>query len=537
MMAPNPDPMNQPSTSFGHAHAVALHHPDKIAMRFEPSGRKLSFGQLESASNQHAHALRAAGLKAGDAVALCYPNAPELLILIGAAARLGLYYTLLPYRASAQDMAYIIDNSQAKLALVATSAPALAELPALLDADRVALFAHALSGADGVPKGLADWQTQVQSQPDTLPDAPVAGREMLYSSGSTGRPKGIRRALPAGAWNSPDMRNVAVARALDLTPASVYLSTSPLYHSAPNRYLQSALSAGALSIVMEHFDAEAALELIDRHRCTHSVWVPTMFQRMLRLEPEIRARWSSASMAHAAHGAAPCPMHVKQAMIDWWGPILDEYYAGTEGLGSTWITSAEWLLHKGSVGRPRDCRVHILDEQGVEQPADTTGTVYFESSVGEFSYWNDPQKTQAVLSPQGWRTFGDIGHVDADGYLYLTDRRDFMVISGGVNLYPQEIEHAMLEHPAVVDVAAFGVPDDDLGEKLVAVVQLDPTHSPTSALLDDLQTFCQTRLGRIKAPKQIAVMAQLPRLETGKLHKKRLQADWLKGTLSSSAPA
>ena len=522
--------MNQTSTSFGHSHAVALCHPDKIALRFEPSGRELSFGQLERESNRHAHALRAAGLKKGDAVALCYPNAPELLILIGAASRLGLYFTLLPYRSSAKDLAYIVDNSGARIALIATSAPALAELPALLNADRVALYAHALPGSDSVPEGLTDWQTQAQDQPDTLPDAPVAGREMLYSSGSTGHPKGIRRALPEGAWNSPDMRNIALARALNLTSDSVYLSTSPLYHSAPNRYLQTALSAGALSVVMERFDAEAALQLIDRYRCTHSVWVPTMFQRMLRLEPQVRSRWSTASMTHAAHGAAPCPVHVKQAMIDWWGPIVDEYYAGTEGLGSTWISSAEWLLHKGSVGRPRDCRVHILDEQGVEQPADVTGTVYFES-VGEFSYWNDPQKTKKVFSPQGWRTFGDIGHVDADGYLYLTDRRDFMVISGGVNLYPQEIEHALLEHPAVVDVAAFGVPDEDLGEKLVAVVQLDPTRGTVNDLLDELHAFCQARLGRIKTPKQIAVMAQLPRLETGKLHKKRLQADWLKGIL------
>ncbi len=527
--------MNKISSSFGHAHAVAQSHPDKIALRFEPSGRTLSFGQLERESNRHAHALRAAGLKPGEAVALCYPNSPELLILIGAAARLGLYYTLLPYRGSAKDLAYIITNSGARVALVATNAPALANLPALLDLNTVALQAHTLPGSAPIPEGFDDWQAKVKAHPDTLPDNPAQGREMLYSSGSTGRPKGIRKPLPDGMWNSPDMRNVLLARASEMTSESVYLSTSPLYHSAPNRYQQAALSVGALSVVMENFDPEQALRLIDREHCTHSLWVPTMFQRMLRLEPSVRSRWSMASMTHAVHGAAPCPIHVKQAMIDWWGPVLYEYYAGTEGLGSTWISTPEWLTHKGSVGCPRDCRVHILDEHGIELPIGTTGTVYFES-LGDFSYWKDPQKTQEVISPQGWRTFGDVGHVDAEGYLYLTDRRDFMVISGGVNLYPQEIESALLEHPAVVDAAAFGVPDEDLGEKMVAVVQLDPAH-PASAtpLLDEIKAFSLQRLGHIKAPKQIAVIPLLPRLETGKLHKKRLQADWLAHNIASSS--
>lgn len=520
-----------------HIHHAAAAFADKTALLFLPGGRSLRYGELERAANRTAHALRSAGLQPGDAVAICLPNSPELMIAIAAAQRIGVYFTLLPSAGSATDLAYIVRDSAARCLLAGAGVPALRELCLLL-AQEPAVPVHVqdvpATAAEPLHPGHA-WDQRVQAQPDTLPDDPRPGREMLYSSGSTGRPKGVRKPMFHGRWDASDPRDVALSRRLDLGHDSVYLSTSPLYHSAPHRFLMAALGRGATCIVMERFDAEAALQYIERYACTHSLWVPTMFQRMLRLDAATRARYRMASMRYAAHGAAPCAIHVKEAMIAWWGPVLYEYYSGTEGVGTTWIDSHEWLAHKGSVGRPQNCAVHVLDGQGRELPLGQTGTIYFDSP-GEFSYWNDPQKTQAATSPQGWRTFGDIGHVDAQGYLYLTDRRDFMLISGGVNIYPQEVEDALLEHPAIADVAAFGVPDDDLGERLVAVVQLEPGFAPSPAQEQALQAYCRERVGRIKTPKQTLFVTAFPRLETGKLHKKRLREQFLRGELGPAVP-
>lgn len=510
-----------------HAHHVAAAHPDKIALWFMPSGRRLSYGELEKGANRNAHAMRALGLQPGELVAICLPNGPELMQAVNGAMRIGLYFTLLPTRGAAKDLAYIVRDSGARAVIAGAATGALDGLREALAEPSPRTVPLYVQGA-GLP-GCGSWDRLLAAQADTLPEACLPGREMLYSSGSTGRPKGVRKPMFTDAWDVPDPRNVALARALDLDGSATYLSTSPLYHSAPLRQLLAALDSGATSVVMERFDAESALQLIEQFRCTHSLWVPTMFQRMLRLDEAVKRRYSMASMTHAVHGAAPCPVHVKEAMIAWWGEVFYEYYSGTEGIGATWIDTAEWLRHKGSVGRPQQCVVHILDEKGVEVPPGTPGLVFFESQA-EFRYWNDPDKTRASISPQGWKTFGDIGYVDAEGYLYLTDRRDFMLISGGVNIYPQEIEHGLLEHAAVADVAAFGVPDDDLGERLVAIVQLEPSHTPSSALADELTAYCRERMGVIKAPKDIRFLADFPRLETGKLHKKRLREDFLRGT-------
>ncbi len=528
-----------------HIHHVAAACPGKTAMLFVPGGRSVSYGELERAANQTAHAMRAAGLQPGDAVAVCLPNSPELMYAVAGAQRIGVYFILLPFGGSPKDLAYIVRDSGARFVVAGSGIPALAGLRALMaDGQPVPVYVQhtqsaspptsPASGADGQPE--CSWDALLRLQPDTLPDDPRPGREMMYSSGSTGRPKGVRKPMFKGSWDAPDPRNVALTRTLGLRPESVFLSTSPLYHSAPHRYLLAALGRGLTCIVMERFDAERALQCIEQYACTHSLWVPTMFQRMLRLDAATRARYATHAMVHASHGAAPCAVHVKEAMIAWWGPVFYEYYSGTEGVGTTWIDSHDWLAHKGSVGRPEQCTIHVLDEHGTEVPVGETGTIYFESQ-GEFSYWNDPQKTRAAISAQGWRTFGDIGYVDAQGYLYLTDRRDFMLISGGVNIYPQEVEDALLEHPAIADVAAFGVPDDDLGERLVAVVQLEPAFAPSLALESELQAYCRDRMGKIKAPKQIIFVATLPRLETGKLHKKRLRERLLRGDLSPAAPA
>lgn len=498
-------------------------------MVFVPSGRTVGFDELERETNKVARALKALGLQAGDAVAICLRNTPELVYAMAGAMRVGLYFILLPSNGSASDLAYIVRDSNARLALVGADISALNGLQDMLAKEpAVPVYVQRSGANEGEHLAPRAWDHLVQEQADTLPQELRPGREMLYSSGSTGRPKGVRKPMPTGAWNAPDPRNVALARQLNIDSSSRFLSTSPLYHSAPLRFLLAALNAGATSVVMERFDAELALACIETHACTHSLWVPTMFQRMLRLDDATRTRYSVRSMTHAVHGAAPCTIAVKEEMIAWWGPVLHEYYSGTEGVGATWISSPEWMAHKGSVGRPQGCVAHVLDDEGEEVGAGVDGNIYFESE-GQFSYWNDPQKTRAATSKEGWRTFGDIGYLDADGYLYLTDRRDFMLVSGGVNIYPQEVESALLEYPGVTDVAAFGVPDDDLGERLVAIVELVGASSPPPTMAADIQAFCRERMGKIKAPKQIVFVRQLPRHETGKLQKKRLREQFLRG--------
>jgi len=478
-----------------HLSQFARATPDKLAVHFLESGRAFTFAQLERQANRAANALLSLGLKQHDCVALCLENSPELLFLTLGAQRVGLYYTLMSTRLSAADSAYIVRDSQARVAITTSS--------------------------------IDSWNAHFAAASEDLPPVLAPGREMLYSSGTTGRPKGVRKSPFEGSFDGVDNRNAAVAAGFGLDAASVYLSTSPLYHSAPNRLLSAAIHFGATSIVMEKFDAERALVAMDRFTCTHSLWVPTMFHRLLRLEPEVRARYSTASMVHAVHGAAPCPVHVKQAMIDWWGPVLDEYYSGTEGIGSTAITSREWLTHKGSVGRATDGILHILDDTGNELPPGETGQVYFESNA-QFEYWNDPGKTRAATSPQGWRSFGDIGHVDAEGYLYLTDRKDFVIISGGVNIYPQEIEDVLLQDPRVADAAVFGIPNEEFGEEVKAVIQpARPEHSGP-ALAEALKARCRELLGPIKAPKSIDFEFDFPRHATGKLYKKLLRDRYVK---------
>ncbi|KQU91615.1 hypothetical protein ASC78_01395 [Variovorax sp. Root318D1] len=503
-----------------HLSRFAAATPDKVAAHFLESGEAFSFRQLEREANRAANALLSLGLKRGDCIVLCIENSPSLLFLALGAQRIGLYYVLASTRLSAADLEYIAKDSMASVAILASGCMS-AGTASSLD----------LGGARRVGIGFADtaiesWEMHFLAASSELPPVLAPGREMLYSSGTTGRPKGVRKPPFEGDFDAVDNRNAAVARSFSLDASSVYLSTSPLYHSAPNRFLSAAIHAGATSIVMSKFDAERALAAIAHFGCTHSLWVPTMFHRLLRLEAGVRSRYSMASMVQAVHGAAPCPVHVKQAMIDWWGPILQEYYSGTEGIGSTAITSREWLQHKGSVGRATDGILHILDDAGHELPAGETGNVYFESDA-QFEYWNDPAKTRAATSPQGWRSFGDIGRLDDEGYLYLTDRKDFVIISGGVNIYPQEIEDVLLQDPRVADAAVFGVPNEEYGEEVKAVIQ--PAHPDFTgpAIADALKARCLAQLGSIKVPRSIDFEFEFPRHATGKLYKKLLRDRYL----------
>lgn len=496
-------------------HEIARQHPDKPALICEPAGERISYGQLNAQANRAAHALRLLGVQDGDCIAICLPNGIALVAAILAAQRIGIYFTLLSPKASAGDVGYILTDSASRVLLCTAAIDA-----ALAQSEPPAACRRMVCGAD--PGAPGEWERLLANQPDHLPPQAKPGMEMIYSSGTTGRPKGIRRAFHCKTWGEVDSRNVEAMRWLVGTPDSVYLSTSPMYHSAPYRYLCAFLDAGATAIIMDHFDAELSLTLIDRYGVTHSLWVPTMFQRILRLDEARRAAYSGKTMTHAIHGAAPCPQPVKKAIIDWWGPVVYEYYSGTEGVGRTFINATEWLAHPGSVGKPSHCKVHILDEQDKPLPTGQTGRIFFESAV-TFVYWNDEEKTRAAVSPQGWRTFGDIGHVDEDGYLYLTDRSGFMVISGGVNIYPQEIENTLLLLPGVLDAAVFGVPDDDLGEQLVAVIQIADAAGATAEKANEILAHCRSRGGSIKTPRLIRFCTDFPRLDTGKVQKRFLR--------------
>jgi len=509
-----------------------FHHartsPGKPATIMARSGEVVTYAQLEDRSNQGAQLFRSLGLRRGDAIALMLDNNARYFEICFAAQRAGLFFTAMSTRLSAQEAEYIIGDCGATLLIV--SASLAGQAAELLDRNPVVTQRFAVGGA--LP-GHAAWEAAVAAQPATRIADESAGRDMLYSSGTTGRPKGVKTELLDEAIDAPGpLMNVA-ATLYDLGSESIYLSPAPLYHAAPLRFNMTVLRLGGTSVVMEHFDAEEALALIERHRVTHSQWVPTMFVRMLKLPPDIRARYDHASLRVAIHAAAPCPVEVKQSMIDWWGPVLYEYYAGTEGNGFVACTSAEWLAHRGTVGRALVGELRIVDEDGKGLPQGDTGTIYFADGPA-FEYHNDPENTAGSRSPEGWSTLGDVGWIDVDGYLYLTDRKHFMIISGGVNIYPQEIENLLVTHPKVADVAVIGVPNEEFGEEVKAVVQPMNPQEAGHALGEELIAFCRANLSHLKCPKSVDFEAELPRHPTGKLYKRLLRDRYWKQKASGS---
>jgi acyl-CoA synthetase (AMP-forming)/AMP-acid ligase II len=378
---------------------------------------------------------------------------------------------------------------------------------------------------DGTIPGFDSYETAIEEQsPERMNDETV-GRYMFYSSGTTGRPKGITGPLP-DRHPSDDRAEALLGALYQFRKDMVYLSPAPMYHAAPLAFSNAVLSTGGTVVMMEKFDPEFALSLIERNRVTHSQWVPTMFSRMLKLDESVRMEYDLSSLEVAIHAAAPCPVPVKRSIIEWWGPIVYEYYAGSEGNGSTFINSEDWLKKPGSVGRPMGVKVHIVDDQGADLPIGETGGVYF-SGATDFEYHNAPEKTAASKLSGGRSTLGDVGYIDEDGYLFLTDRKAYMIISGGVNIYPQEIEDHLITHPKVADVAVFGVPNNDFGEEVKAVVQTMPGFEPGSeahdGLSDELIAFCRDALAGFKIPRSIDFEAELPRLPTGKLYKRLLR--------------
>ncbi|GHF36759.1 fatty-acyl-CoA synthase [Amycolatopsis bartoniae] len=491
--------------------------PAQAAIIAEPSGTVVTYAELEARSNQAAHLFRERGLTQGDRVAILVENRAEFLELAWGAQRAGLYYVGVNTHLTPDEATYIVRDSGAQLVIASDT---LADLATTALADPAPAPAGRLM-LGNPSQGWENYESAASSQPDgPIPDQ-SEGDFMLYSSGTTGRPKGIQRPLPGGPIGTyPETAGRWLRELLGFTAGDVYLSPAPLYHAAPLGWSLSAHRSGGTVVVLERFDAELALAAIERHRVTHSQWVPTMFARLLKLPAEVREKYDLSSLRHAVHAAAPCPVEVKRAMIEWWGPILFEYYSSTEAIGATSITSEEWLRKPGSVGRPLLGRPFITDDDGRELPAGEVGTVWF-AGAREFSYHGDPGKTAAIRDARGAATVGDAGYLDEDGYLFLSDRRTHLIISGGVNIYPREIEDVLLTHPAVADVAVLGLPDDEMGERVVAVVQPeDPAGPPSGA---ELMAFARTKLAGYKVPRDIRFTDELPRTPTGKMRKHELR--------------
>jgi acyl-CoA synthetase (AMP-forming)/AMP-acid ligase II len=506
------------------AHAATT--PDKPAVIMAGSGATMTFAELDAAANRLSRLLYNAGLRPGDHVALCMENHPRYLEVLWGCHYAGLVYTACSSRLTSAELGYIINDCGAKVFITSQyKADQAAEIVAGTPGVDLRLM------LDGTIEGYESYEAAVAAQPAEPLENRVAGFDMLYSSGTTGQPKGVTREF---VGTPLEETAGAVAPLLQLlfamTADSVYLSPAPLYHAAPLRFCMSAQAIGCTVVVMEHFDPEGYLGAIQAHRATHSQVVPTMFVRMLKLDEAVRTSYDVSSLQCVMHAAAPCPVPVKKQMIEWFGPIIHEYYAGTEGNGFIYCNSEMWLAHEGTVGTPINCVLHICGDDGEELPTGESGTIFFESAA-TFEYHNDPEKTAKSRHPKGWSTLGDVGYVDADGFLYLTDRKAYMIISGGVNIYPQEAENALVTHPKVVDVAVFGVPNDDFGEEVKAVVQpvtMPSTPEEADALAKELIAYCKTQLADVKCPRSVDFREELPRHPTGKLYKRLLKDEYWK---------
>ncbi|HWA66174.1 MAG TPA: acyl-CoA synthetase [Mycobacteriales bacterium] len=500
----------------------AASRPDAVALLV--GDERVTYAELHARAMRVAGLLHEAGLRRGDAVALMLTNRREFLEVTWGCQLSGLYYTPVNTHLTFDEVAYIVDDCQAQALFIDASMPQLAAELRNRDS-RVGSWVVVGADWDG-------WQSYeaalsaVSSYPE-ISD----GCEMLYSSGTTGRPKGIRRPLPTenGSW-AQGLLEQAALHLYQANADSVYLSPAPLYHAAGVNYTMAMHRIGAATVIVPKFDAEETLRLIERHRVTHAQFVPTMFVRMLKLPKQVRDSYDLSSLRWVVHAAAPCPVDVKRAMFDWLGPIIYEYYGGTEGFAGATIGPPEWLAHPGSVGRPLTT-VHVLGEDGEELPVGEAGELFFEGGP-EFSYWGDPEKTKSVSNERGWRSLGDMGYLDEDGYVYLTDRATFMIVSGGVNIYPQETENLLIMHPKVADAAVFGIPNDEFGEEVKAVVQPLDGIEPSAELADELMDYCRTHLAGYKCPRSIDFDPQLPRDPNGKLYKRRIRDRYWEGRAS-----
>lgn len=491
--------------------------PDKPAFIMAGSGKAVTYKELDQRSNQCAQLLRSLGVEIGDHIAMFMENNEFFFEICWAAQRAGIICTPISTHLQGEEVAYILQNCDAKVLFTSEKLIQPAK-------EAVALASglkHKLI-VGGSTLGFDDYLSLRDQQPDTPVADESAGGDMLYSSGTTGKPKGIKLLA-----DNPDITALGgimllMAQLFQFDADTMYLSPAPLYHAAPLRFTMLVQRLGGTTIIMEQFDPESALQLIEQYQVSHSQWVPIMFVRMLKLQSDVRERYDVSSLQVAIHAAAPCPVEVKQAMIDWWGPVIMEYYAASEGHGLTLIDSADWLSHQGSVGRSVTSPPKILDDDGVELSQGQVGTIYFEA-LTSFEYHKDPEKTAECKSKEGWLTVGDVGYLDAENFLYLTDRKAFMIISGGVNIYPQEVENLLICHNDVADVAVFGVPDKEFGEAVKAVVQPASWDNAGPALAETLLNHCREHLSHIKCPRSIDFEQQLPRYPNGKLYKRLLR--------------
>jgi long-chain acyl-CoA synthetase len=499
-----------------HAHL----RPLQPAFIMAGSGETVTYRELDARCNRLAHLFRKYGLKRLDHYAIFMENNSRYLETCGAGERSGLYFTCVNSYLTAGELAYIVNNSCSRILITSVAKLEVAR-EALKECAKIELCIVADGASES--KRIVGLQAVTSGLPSTpIPDE-SAGAAMLYSSGTTGRPKGILRPLP----EQPPAQNPPIFDFLQklwhYREGMIYLSPAPLYHAAPQAAVNLTIRIGGTAIIMESFDPEHYLELVQRWGVTHTQLVPTMFSRMLKLPQDVRSRYDLSSLEIAIHAAAPCPVLVKHDIIKWWGPIIHEYYGATEGLGFTACNSEEWLAHPGTVGRVLLGDLHILDDNMKPCPNGGPGTVWFKTAT-PFEYFNDPDRTREARSPDGsMSTVGDVGYVDAGGYLYLTDRATFMIISGGVNIYPQECENLLITHPKIADAAVFGVPNVDLGEEVKAVVQPMPGIEPGPDLAEELIRFCSKALSRQKVPRSIDFDVELPRLPTGKLYKRLLR--------------
>jgi long-chain acyl-CoA synthetase len=500
-----------------HPGVLAAKYPEKPAYIMAESGEVVNYQALDDKSNQAAQLFRKMGLKRGDHIAILLENHLCFLQICLAAERSGLHYTAISYRLQEAEVEYIVNDCQARIFITSIDRAGVVEK---LQGKTPKIEQHYM--LDGCIAGYASWEESIAEMPaEQITDESI-GSSMLYSSGTTGRPKGVLKPLPEGAFGADDGSPNLFSMLYGTSEESIYLSPAPLYHAAPLTFTMGLMLGGTSCIIMSHFDPEAALSTIEKYKVTHSQWVPTMFVRMLKLDEKDRLKYDVSSLQCAIHAAAPCPIKVKEQMIDWWGPIINEYYAGSEGNGFVAINSAQWLEHKGSVGQALTAVLHIVNDDGHEVSEGEVGNIYFEGG-GQFEYYNDDDKTAESRSKEGWSTLGDVGYLDADGFLYLTDRKSYMIISGGVNIYPQEAENIIVSHPKVMDVAVFGIPNEDFGEEVKAVVQPVDFADAGPELEADIIQYCREQIAHIKCPRSVDFEKALPRHPTGKLYKRLLK--------------
>ncbi|MGK5628862.1 acyl-CoA synthetase [Streptomyces sp. URMC 123] len=496
--------------------AQAAANPDRTVL-FTADGQEWSAGRLHAAANRLTHGLRAAGLRRGDAFAVVLPNGPELLAAYLAATQVGWYLVPVNHHLTAPEIAWIVADSGAR-ALIAHERFGAVARAAADEAGTDPARRYAV----GTVPGFRPYERLLAGQPATPPEGRTLGWVMNYTSGTTGRPRGIRRPLPGTPPEEAYHGGFLGIFGIEPFSGHVHLVCSPLYHTAVLQFAGASLHIGHQLVVMDKWTPEEMLRLIERHRCTHTHMVPTQFHRLLALPEEVRARYDVSSMRHALHGAAPCPEHIKRAMIDWWGPCVEEYYAASEG-GGTFATAEDWLKKPGTVGKAWPIsEIAVYDDEGRRLPPGELGTVHMRMTTGDFSYHRDEAKTRQNRIGDFF-TVGDLGHLDEDGYLFLRDRKIDLIIAGGVNIYPAEIEAVLLSHPAVADAAVFGVPHEEWGEEVKAVIEPAAGQEPGPALADALLAHCASRLAGYKRPRSVDFIATMPRDPNGKLYKRRLR--------------